>query len=295
MWRKVSLGLLAALLLVSGFGLFHWKQNAQGSDLLLKLDQVVRVSNQPQFPCAQIASQHPIVILALGQSNAGNHGSPATEVGASAPLIADQKCIMAIDPLPGSTGQGGSIWHRLAYHLSGFEPYKPVVLSVMGIDATAIADWTDEKSPLREHLVLHLKSMRALGLPPQLVLWQQGEADARLGTSEKAYGAALDRLAAILDQAGSNAPIVMARSTICRSSPDAGIRAAMESKAAGNLRFQLGPDTDTLVGMSFRRDGCHFSAQGLDLAAQLWAATITRLAKIHTGTRYPSPIVNAGA
>lgn len=35
----------------------------------------------------------------------------------------------------------------------------------------------------------------------------------------------------------------------------------------------LGPDTDQLGG-GLRQDGCHFSGEGLNKAAQVWAAAI---------------------
>lgn len=44
----------------------------------------------------------------------------------------------------------------------------------------------------------------------------------------------------------------------------AAVRGAMEAKAQRNARFQLGPDTDTLIGAGLRRDGCHFSVEGLE-------------------------------
>jgi hypothetical protein len=217
------------------------------------------------------------VILALGQSNAANHGEKANAADVPVLLIADNKCILAANPLPGSTGSGGSIWYRLPHYWLTLGRQRPLVLSVMGIDATSIADWTEDKSPLRQHLTDRVKSMKTLGLLPQFILWQQGEADARLGTTSEAYIAGLSKLAIALSQAGSDAPIVMAYSTVCHSAPNAGIRAAINSKVAQNSRFKIGPDTDTMIDMSSRFDGCHFSAKGLDHAAQLWAAVIAQL------------------
>ncbi len=241
-----------------------------------KLGQIARVGAEQRVSCASIAAQRPLVVLAIGQSNAANHGVLAQGAVQSIVLVAERQCILAVDPLPGGTGRGASIWQRLPQYFSRLEPQRSLVLAVIGVDATSIEDWVGENSPLGARLTNQVKSMRALDLMPHLILWQQGEADARLGTTAAAYGAGLVKLAKILEQAGSNAPIVMARSTVCRSTAYAAVRYAIEAKAASDPRFRLGPDTDTLLEASLRQHGCHFSALGLERAAELWANTITQ-------------------
>ena len=73
--------------------------------------------------------------------------------------------------------------------ISKLQPPRLMVLAVMGVDATSMDDWVGEGSPLGERLENLVKSMQALDLAPNLVLWQQGEADARLGTTAAVYGA----------------------------------------------------------------------------------------------------------
>lgn len=287
MSAQVSTGIIRRVLLVAavvlliivlgryaGFGL-----PSEKTRLSLKLDKIVRVDTEPVVSCANIAARRPIVILALGQSNAANHGARAGDTDVPIALIADGKCIMAVDPLPGATGAGGSIWYRLPRHFARLERggHRPIVISVLAVDATAIDEWTNDVSPIRAHLQQQLKSMQVLGLAPQLVLWQQGEADARDGTTQSAYSAGLDKMAGILDQNGVSAPIIVALSTVCRSEPNDAIRSAIEAKVASNPRFKLGPDTDYDIHPGLRSDKCHFSAEGLDRAAQLWAATIAPL------------------
>lgn len=276
MCNLVFPGLTGALLCMLAFGTVAGAHAFDKAGLQAKLDEIVLPGNERQVPCTSIAAQRHIVVLAIGQSNAANHGVRPAGIGTPIVLVADGKCIIARDPLPGSTGRGASIWYRLPQYFSQLEPQRLLVLSVLGVDATSIEDWVAEKSPLGARLANQVKSMRTLNLMPHLVLWQQGEAEARLGTTAAAYGESLDKLAKILDQAGANAPIVMARSTVCRSAPNVAVRSAVEAKAASNTRFQLGPDTDNLRGADLRRDGCHFSAQGLDRAAQLWAATVAQ-------------------
>lgn len=275
--RKANRIALGLLLLMPAFWLTIKLISTPYKALQAKLDQIVPISNERVIPCRQVLKQHPQVILALGQSNAANSGGRAQKAIAPITLFAEGACLMAVDPLPGGTGQGGSIWSRLPHHMSILRPQQSVVLSLLGVDGTSIEEWTADSSPLRKRLEHHLNVMKATGLTPQLILWQQGEAEARTGTTEAAYGAGLDQLAAVLELNGIQAPIVVAQSTVCRSAPNAQIRAAISAKVANNARFKQGPDTDTLIGQDLRQDGCHFSEAGLDKAAQHWTQIILKL------------------
>ena len=77
------------------------------------------------------------------------------------------------------------------------------------------------------------------------------------------------------EEAGSSAPIVLARSTICGSAQGDAIRQAIEEKVASDRRFRLGPDTDTLSG-EMLRNGCHLSSEGLDSVAKMWTTSIAK-------------------
>lgn len=248
----------------------------QDASLITRMAQIIQVENHTEVPCAGVVAAHPLVLLAIGQSNAENHGSPPSGTAAPVTLIGEGKCISATAPapLPGGTGTGDNIWQRLPALLSTQKEASPIVLSVLAVDATSIANWTSPHSPLHERLAAHVASMHRLGLAPDLILWQQGEADARRGTSANEYAAGLGQLAAVLNEAGANAPIILARSTVCRSSPSAALRSAVEATVASDRRFRLGPDTDALSGDTFR-NGCHLTAEGLDSAAKMWARVIS--------------------
>ena len=255
-------------------------QPVRKSKLAIKLEQIYHVDPEDTkavVSCAKIAAQKPIVILAIGEANAGNHGARAGDRDIPIAVIADGKCSMAADPLPGATGAGGSIWYRVPRYLTKLVPQRPIVFSVLAVEETSIADWTDIASPLRARLLERIQAMQTLGLAPQLVLWQQGETDAHNGTTGLEYAAALDKLALLLEQAKVSAPIVLAESTVCRSEPEELIRKAIEAKVEKDPRFKLGPDTDYEIHAGYRRDQCHISAEGLNRAGQLWAETIAPL------------------
>lgn len=273
---------LLALVLAGTAALAAWRSDrAQRAALASLQARIAAIQPAPADartePCADWRAQQPLVLLALGQSNAANHG----EAGAApAPLrvVHDGRCLWASDPLPGGTGDGSSIWARLPPRLAAQLPapwrQRPLVLAVLAVDATPLRDWVQADSPLRERLRRTAQALAASGLPPDLVLWQQGEADARDGTPPAEVAAGLDAFAGLLAASGINAPWMLAQSTRCRSAPHEGVRAAVQQRAADGRRFVPGPDTDVLAGAAMRRDGCHFSHAGLDAAADLWAAAL---------------------
>jgi hypothetical protein len=268
-------GLVALLLVLATAALVAWRGHRQDEALGAVLQSVQRLSGQRTVACSELRAQRPLVLLALGQSNAGNHGSLAPTGLEPVTVVAEDRCVLADDPLPGATGAGGSIWRRLPDALARQGVVgRPVVLGVLAVDATSIGDWTRDGSPLRRSLDEKLASMQRVGLMPSLVLWQQGEADAMAGSGTQAYAEGLAALASALSDAGSNAPVLLARSTTCRTPASVAIHAAIEAAPVDNPRLRLGPDTDLLQGSRMRADGCHFTADGLEAAAKMWAERI---------------------
>jgi hypothetical protein len=265
---------LAALLALIVVAAFWHRQQRDTAALDAVLRGVRQRSTEPELACAQLSAGKPLVLLALGQSNAGNHGELSASSLAAVTLVVDDHCVLAQDPLPGATGNGGSIWRRLPDALARQGVVRPVVLSVFAVDGTAIDAWTDARSPVRQRLEARVMALRKLGLVPGIVLWQHGEADAHAGTGARAYADRLEQLRTLLTDAGVRAPILLARSTTCRSAADPAVRSAIEAAAAEPTHFALGPDTDLLQGARYRPDSCHFSVEGLNAAAKMWAERV---------------------
>lgn len=264
---------LAGLLLVGGAA-WAYRQHREQNRMDARMALIVPAGAQPRADCAGWARQKPLVLLALGQSNAGNHGTPGAVAEPAVALAVGTACLWADDPLPGATGSGGSIWRRLPAALRPALRGRPVVLSVLALDASSIAEWTQPQGALNRRLGAQVAALKQAGLAPDYVLWQQGEADALKQTGTAAYLHALQRLAAQLDAAGTQAPLLLARSSRCRSAPDPAIGKALEQAWASSPRFLPGPDTDGLLDDTARSDGCHLNAAGLQRAAQAWADAI---------------------
>jgi peptidoglycan/LPS O-acetylase OafA/YrhL len=195
------------------------------------------------------------VILVLGQSNAASHAAPIPPVGApSMRVFAEGRCVLAADPLPGTTGGGSSLWSAVQEDWSAADPQLRLLWAPLAVGATAIARWTGP-DPVHERLVAHLQSLRAAGLRVDRVVWQQGESDARDGTDAGDYLRALHALRALLDAHGVSAPMHVARSTFCRSAGTGAIGRALERHAASlaAARILPGPDTDALRDATDRR------------------------------------------
>ncbi|RPH46455.1 MAG: hypothetical protein EHM87_02045 [Burkholderiales bacterium] len=214
------------------------------------------------------------VILVLGQSNAASHAAPIPPPAVGGPALrvfAEGGCVIASDPLPGTTGGGSSLWSAVQELTSAADPQARLVWAPLAVGATGIARWIGP-DPVHDRLVAHLHGLREAGLKVERVVWQQGESDARDGTGAREYLRALHALRGLLDRHGVTAPMHVARSTFCRRAGTGAIGRALTryEEALAAARILPGPDTDLLLAPDDRRDACHFTDAGRRRAAQLW-------------------------
>lgn len=271
-WAGAGLLLAAALAGMAGAALHHWldarSQVLLHARLQARLATLKITSPAALRACSSLIASQPLVLLVLGQSNAANHGEP-TLGGSPATWVMDAGiCSISRDPLPGATGSGGTPWSLLPQSLEALGLRRPLLIQLLAVDASNLDDWVRPGSPLRERLRSTVVRNASTGLQPQFVLWQQGEADARAGTPPDRYRQGLQALADQLQESGLDVPILVAKSTVCRSSPNAGLRASLSMLVRTDRRFKSGPDTDQVQA---RRDGCHWDAAGRQQVAQAWA------------------------
>jgi hypothetical protein len=255
-----------------------WSDLKADRDLAARIDAVAqRRADAVVEPCPMAGEAGSLVLLVLGQSNAANQGGTAMpttpERDGRITVFAGDQCARSGDPLPGGTGRSRSIWSGLEDALTSNGVRRRVVVALLAVDSTSIDDWTRPSSPLHERLERLIDSMLASGLRPDFVLWQQGESDARRGTSAGAYVQGFERLRETVRRRGVASPMLLAKSTYCRNPATGAIRSAIDHLVAAHADLRMGPDTDALVG-SMRVDDCHFSDAGLQAAAGLWAAAI---------------------
>ena len=223
-----------------------------------------------------------MVALVFGQSNAGNGGESRGSPHPGVYEFYRGRFYAARDPLLGAGGEGGSLWLRFAAKAVASGEFDAVILVPFAVGASEIARWAPGGS-LHDGLLSAMARARDGGLTFTHLLWQQGEADAYARTSGPAYQEQFLALLAAIRRQGVSAPIYVARATRCgkvRPSDEIGnAQSGLIDPASGILP---GPDTDAL-GFAERYDGCHFSTEGLDRAAELW------LNAIQAGKEVPLP------
>ena len=158
------------------------------------------------------------------------------------------------------------------------------MLTVLAVDASSVSDWTRE-GPLSDELRKLVDALRDNHVIVSAVLWQQGEADALAGVSREQYAASLGLLIRRLREGGISAPVLLARSTRCRTAGSDNIRDGVALVVAREANVFLGPDTD-VFGNALRRDGCHFNDAGLGLAAEAWREVLRQHAIVPLPLRY---------
>jgi len=270
--RKLVLSFLVLALAITAWLLMlAWRQARHDADLSRRLPEWSGLKGLE--PCPPALPGKSVRLLILGQSNAANFGEPGVASGERVSVMHPNGCTLASDPLPGGRGEGASIWSRLPRALREQDVRRELNIALIAVETTSIDDWSRSSSPLSRHMVQRLAELSAAGWAPDLVLWQQGEADALLGTPRGSYVRDFERLLLALRRQGITAPVLLAHSTHCKQADGAEVRAAIDTLLQSHPDLLTGADTDTLIDKS-RVGDCHLSNQGLAQAAQLWAQAL---------------------
>jgi lysophospholipase L1-like esterase len=229
------------------------------------------------------------VILTFGQSNAANAGSGRYTSRHSVYTfnIFDMNYYRAVDPLPGATNDGGSVWSRLGDKLIEDGVFRSVLFVPIAAGGSYLKDWSDGYCHRR--LKLALARLKRAGIHVDMLCWHQGEADAnRVMTTTEEYIDGFHRIAQQIRSAGVQAPIYVAVASVCANDVHPcqnhdQVRNAQQKLVSLRDGLLPGPDTDQFTG-DFRQDGCHFSEKGLEAVAQAWLECV----KAHPPQSYNS-------
>lgn len=223
--------------------------------------------------CASI-DRKAAVILAMGQSNAANHGGaryhPVRKVFNF--NWADGRCYRAKDPLLGASGEGGSVWTRLGDELIESGRYDQVLIIPIAIGGTSVRVWAGSHGPAAQAIKAS-DVLQHAGLRITHVLWHQGESDHEM--RKEVYTRLFSRMAEYLQENGINAPLFVATTTICNNYGANQIREAQRELPRRLTNVFAGPDTDALDSIYDRSPNlCHFSERGLAMHARMWLHVI---------------------
>jgi hypothetical protein len=226
-------------------------------------------------PCG-LTSGKTAVIVVHGQSNAANYGSARHTSREAVDNFdpASGKCFAAADPLLGTDGLGGSFATHLGDMLIRAGQYDRVILVPIARGGASLAFLNDEGAKLVTNAIAKLK---AAGLTPTHILFQQGETDALMTTTAEQYAALLHQLVKRFRSAGFDAPFYVSRSAKCDyAGPKntVAVRAGQLAAIDAALDIRQGPDTDTIGNEGRSEDGCHMNEIGTIANAALWAAFV---------------------
>lgn len=183
--------------------------------------------------------------------------------------------LVGADPLVGPSvavvpTQRATTFTRVADQLITAGKYDRVILIPSAMGGTTAQMWADEFFNL---IVNGYRRALALDIPITAILWQQGETDTGVGTSQSSYTSSINSMRGKVIAAGCTAPWLLAKSTyVPGGATSAPVRAAITALINGTT-ILAGPDCDTL-GSSYRYDDQHWNTSGNSAAALLWRNSI---------------------
>ena len=222
-------------------------------------------------PCSPVSGKTAIIVV-HGQSNAANYGS----VRHTAREAVDNFEFRERQMLRRGRPVAGHRRHRRKFCdaprdiLIQDGRYDRVIFVPLARGGASIAYLNNEGAEL---ITNGIAKMKAAGLTPTHILFQQGETDAVSKTTAEEYASALHQLVMRFRAAGFDAPFYLSRSTKCDYvGPNniAAVRAGQLSAVDDALNIRLGPDTDTIGNEGRSPDGCHMNEAGTLANAVLW-------------------------
>ena len=215
-----------------------------------------------------------MVAFAFGQSNSANHGDE--KFRAPSPAVANfwnGKYFAAEDPLLGASGDGGSPWTLMANKLIEARAFDDVILIAAGVGAASVQAWSTGGG-LNGMLEKRLAEAKDAGLTVTHFLWHQGESN-NSTESAAGYDAAMQPIIALTKRYFPRSKFFVAQATLCGDGSVPNVE--LQNMQLGLSRLPgvfAGPNTDEMIGVADRFDGCHLNGSGLEKHAAGWAAAI---------------------
>jgi hypothetical protein len=237
------------------------------------------VANRQQRSPLLLSEKTGVFIFA-GQSNIANYADqPHTPVNASKVdqiNVLDGGCYEALDPLVGASGPWGSWICIFADKLIDADVFDRIILVPIAVGSSSIQNWLPG-SLLGNNIAAAYQRCKALNMPVDGVLWQQGESTHV--TNPNDYYAPMMTIINHLRSEGCAAPWFLGKSTYStgdgvtyQTSP--GTRAGIDLAVAGDPHVYAGADTDDLIGGTYRSarpgNSLHFTEAGQQATATRW-------------------------
>jgi hypothetical protein len=184
--------------------------------------------------------------------------------------VSDGALYPAIDNAIGTNGPLGSVPVRIGDQLRTAGVPRAIV-ACMAVGGTPISAWAPG-GVLNPDIAVMVKRLRAVGLEPTHVCWEQGQAELALGTTRSAYAAYGAGLIGTFRNLGVNCPFMIAKSTYQSGAVNVTIQAAYGDIIAANANTFAGPDNDSIT--AGRVADLHWTQAQADTVAGMWVTAI---------------------
>jgi len=211
-------------------------------------------------------------LLVLGQSNGANHGPTPKPVAFGSMTGPDRELIPLADPVFGGSGDGGSVWTRIADVLDKQRFDGGLTITLRSVGGTSVADWSSGGAQY-DGLKAEIAELARIKPPITHVIWHQGERDTLLGTSRKDYIERFNALHQLVHAHMPNVTWIICRASYRFGVTSADVIAAQNAIIANNADCHPGPNTDAL-GTAFRYDDTHLNDIGQSEFAQMLVAML---------------------
>lgn len=245
-----------------------------------KIGRVVSDDQKTAVPCPQ-QTDRTAVLLLLGQSNAGNHGGQRFELehGNKVVNFFNGQCFIAASPLLGSDGIQGEYWTVLGNLLIESGAFDQVVLAPATLGGSTVSRWAPG-GDLNPVMIDTVSELQRRNYAVTQTLWDQGEIDYVIGTSEAAYTRSFTLLVDSLRKVQVLSLIYLAVASKCLWKSSGGLSFFSPNNPVARAQSALpdlmkgvraGVNTDALLDEFDRYDDCHFGSSGAQKVAKAWA------------------------
>jgi lysophospholipase L1-like esterase len=232
--------------------------------------RVISVAGRPPVACPT-REQADTVLFVFGQSNSANSGAERyqTRFPGAVYNYFNGSCYVAASPLIGTNNTRGEWLTMMADRLIDAGLSRTVIIIPAGIGGTTIAQWVPD-GRLGPKLAQDIADATQHYNVTEII-WHQGESDYRRNTTTDAYISRFLEIQAMLRRY-SSAPIYVSVASRCNNPDWAYPNQVTEAQMTlGGLKGLVpGVNTDELVPVTERRDGCHFNGDGQRRTAEAY-------------------------
>ncbi|MCB5199007.1 sialate O-acetylesterase [Loktanella sp. TSTF-M6] len=217
------------------------------------------------------------IFAVYGQSNAANSGQFGYASGPGIFQFFEGDIYDYVDPALGGTRTSGSVWGRVGDILIDDGACDQVVFAVTAAGDQTISELSTG-SQFDFFTTTYSELQNSFGHVDAILIHQGESNNANRQKSSDQTATYREQFIDFLDNtrnADAAAPMLLARASFCGHRADETLVEQQNAIISLRKDVEAGPNSDLLFAPQYRLpDGCHFSAEGLDQLAQMWANAI---------------------